>query len=152
VSIVAIALIALGLLIALTMQALMSTIYHRSRLDTALNEQYRLRRADPRTGFVFIQAVDDLEASASYHRERLLDLDAIAELDYSFTNISSDSSLRTALIERLAAGDCPANLSWFSVETGDPSPMTVHVWCDHSDVGSWEAFRRAEDQYAAKKP
>ena len=126
------------------------TAYHQWRFNVAHDYILHGPKEHHSNGFVSIDVTDVMPAH-DHHLARLVALDAISRIDYTFANIRNDSADRSKLADKMLSGTCPPSLNWESPAPNDATSMHLVVWCEHDDAAAWESFLAAEDA-AAKEP
>lgn len=87
-----------------------------------------------------------------YHMRRLVDLEEIAKIEFSMTNIANNSPRRSIFLKKMLARDCPRSLYWSSTDHSDSKPMILDVWCELIDRENWSTFLQSENKKAEEVP
>ncbi|MCG8652775.1 MAG: hypothetical protein MI861_23245 [Pirellulales bacterium] len=141
---------ALSIVVTMTIRP-MQIAYHRWRFDVANEYMTNGPTEIDSNGFVGID-VTNVAPIHEHHMARLVELEEIAAIEYTLTNIRNDSPSRSKFAKDLLAGDCPPALYWMSDAPSDSTPMVLQVWCELENEAEWQTFLEKRNELAAKKP
>lgn len=74
-----------------------------------------------------------------FHRDRLVELGAVARLEFRFRHLHRRTPEGSDLIRSLYQA-APAHIDWQSPVSEVLHPVELTVWCYQGDASAWEAF------------
>ena len=143
--------IALVVLAAVVASRPIQITYHRWWFDVANEYMTNGPTEVDSYGFVTID-VTDVAPVHEHHMTRLVELEQIAAIEYTLTNIRNDSPSRSKFEKDLLAGHCPPALYWMSDAPSDSTPMVLEVWCELEHETEWRTFLDEANKLAAEEP
>lgn len=129
----------------------LSLAYHRWQFDIA-NEYMINGPSNVDSNGMLVTDITTVAPRHEYHMKKLVELGAIAKIEFPMTNITNDSPGRSLFLKKLLAGRCPRVLYWSSTEHSDSNPMVLDVWCELTDRENWTEFLQRENKHAGETP
>ncbi len=118
--------------------------YHRWQMQRNQERVFGGPKSVP-DGIVIIDVPEDALDQYEYHRQRLVELGAVAERRYRLRYIRARTDEGAHFARVLLSDKSPPHIDFASPYPDEPEPMLLTVWCHPRDVAMWDTFIEIHD-------